>query len=54
MRFYFFWFKKVPAHLVAMAKGDPKASLRALGSAAVEECPATKDAAEALYRQNTR
>jgi hypothetical protein len=53
-RFYFFWLRKVPSHLVAMVRNDPKASIRALGSTAVQECPATQDAAEALYRQNNR
>jgi hypothetical protein len=54
MRYYFFWFQKVPSHLVALAKNDPKASLRALGSTAVQECPTTLEAAEALYRENSR
>lgn len=53
-RLYFFWFNKVPSHLVAMARSDPKASVRALGSAAERECPRTLDAAESLYKQNTQ
>jgi hypothetical protein len=50
---FFFWFQKVPSHLVALVKNDPKASLRALGSSAVQECPTTPEAAEGLYREKT-
>jgi hypothetical protein len=49
---FFFWFKKVPSPLVALVKNDPKASLRALGSSAVQECP-TPEAAEGLCREKT-
>jgi hypothetical protein len=51
-RFYFFWLNKVPSHLVAMARNDPKASVRALGSAAVQRCPPTLEAADSQYKQN--
>jgi hypothetical protein len=51
-RFYFFWLNKVPSHLVAMARNDPKASVRALGSAAVQQCPPTLEAADSQYEQN--
>lgn len=51
-RFYFFWLNKVPSHLVAMARNEPKASVRALGSTAVRECPSTLEAANSLYKKN--
>jgi hypothetical protein len=51
---YFFWYKKVPQNVVALGKNDSKASIRALGTIPVQECPKTQDEAEALYRQNDK
>lgn len=51
-KFYFFWYKSAPAELVRAAKTDPKSSLRPLGGTAVQDCPAFRAEADALFTEN--
>jgi hypothetical protein len=52
-QYYSFWFKAVPAAIVALAKNASRAPVKALGSTAVQQCPPTMREADRLYlRQN--
>jgi hypothetical protein len=47
-----FWLGNVPSKMVAMAKADPGAQIRRLGSVGIEKCPTTADEAAALSASN--
>jgi hypothetical protein len=51
---YFFWYKTAPYNIVVLAKNDPNAAIRALGTIPVQECPKAQNDAEVLYEQNNR
>jgi hypothetical protein len=48
-QYYSFWFKAVPAAIVALAKNASRAPVKALGGIAVQQCPLTLREADRLH-----